>query len=179
VSRIGAAARSTSLSGFSRTSMCVQAQAFRTELAQHEHPRRAVGRDAGQGRDYPVAGGRCRPARDIADGERDAFQPGGSRRSIGRATRSEYRVPWPPALTGKASCAFRSSTVVINEGVRPVLAVGLDERDDIAGIDADHRDRRVRRPQRDRSAVPDPALLPASGRQGRPRCLRGYSPSKR
>ena len=35
-------------------------------------------------------------------------------------------------------------------------------------LDADHRDRRVRRPQRDRSAISDPPLLPGAGRKGRP-----------
>ena len=42
------------------------------------------------------------------------------------------------------------------------------------GIDADHRDRRVCRPYRDRSALSDPPLLPASGRQGRTRCVRSH-----
>ena len=49
------------------------------------------------------------------------------------------------------------------------IEVTKEELENVAlEFDADHRDRRVRRPQRDRSAISDPSLLPGAGRQGRP-----------
>ena len=49
------------------------------------------------------------------------------------------------------------------------IEVTKEELENVAlEFDADHRDRRVRRPQRDRSAISDPSLLPGAGRKGRP-----------
>ena len=55
------------------------------------------------------------------------------------------------------------------------IEVTKEELENVAlESNSNHRDRRVRRSQRYRPALPDPPLLPASGRQGRPRRLCGH-----
>ena len=55
------------------------------------------------------------------------------------------------------------------------IEVTKEELENVAlEFDANHRDRRVRRPQRDRPEVSDPSLLPGAGRQSWPRRLRRH-----
>ncbi|MGY4622774.1 hypothetical protein ACVWY3_000530 [Bradyrhizobium sp. USDA 4486] len=54
------------------------------------------------------------------------------------------------------------------------IEITKEELEEIAlEVDAQYRDRRIRRPQRHRSALPDPSLLSAPGRESRARRVRG------